>query len=188
MKSLKPFIIIILGIALAYLYTWPQWNKMAALRVHELELSQALTKAQELTVIRDRLIAQYDTISPADTEKIKKVVPETFDPVKLVADLNSVATTYGMVVRDVKISPQKAPETNGVIQTAPPVEIYKKNTVSFGVQGTYRNFIAFLGDLEKSLQLLDIEKIEVDSGQKTTKDAVNTSLNFKIFLHTYSIQ
>jgi len=194
MKTLRPFIILVIAIALLYLYAWPQWNAVAALRTREVELQTALTKAQELTQIRNNLMEQYEAISPEDTQKITRVVPATYDPVKLVADVNAIGLRYGMVIRDVRLSNVTEISTSGAVQPAAPAEPYVKRQLSFSTSGQYRNFISFISDLETSLQLMDLQKVEVAASTQGPAQKVGApqqpsgALDFKVSLYTYWIQ
>jgi Tfp pilus assembly protein PilO len=197
MNTLRPFIIIGIAIGLVYLYAWPQWNAIGLLRTRNLELQTALGKAEELAQIRNRLMDQYNAISPTDTEKIARVVPEKYDPVKLVADVNAIGLGYGMIIRDVKLSSVTAAATTGAIQDAPPIEPYVKRQFSFSAVGQYRNFISFITDLETSLQLMDLHKVEVSAAPVGATPKTGTgsqtvpqsgSLEFKVTLYTYWIQ
>lgn len=188
MKSLRPFIILALAAALLYFYAWPQWNKIATLRTQHVEVKSALSKAQEITQIRNQLNEQYNAISAADTAKIAKVVPAVYDPVKLIADINGLAVGYGMVIRGVAIVNPQEVSTSGAIQAPAPAEIYKKRQLSFTTAGQYRNFISFLSGLEQSLQLIDIERVEISAAQTTTKGSSAGTLDFKVTVDTYWIE
>ncbi len=193
MKSLKPFIVIVIAIALLYLYAWPQWDVVSLLRTREVELQTALGKAQELTQIRNNLMEQYNAITPLDTQKIARVVPAAYDPVKLVADVNAIGLRYGMVVKDVKLANVTEISTTGGVQAAAPAEPYIKRQLSFSTKGQYRNFISFITDLETSLQLMDLQKVEVTGStqgpaQKVGAPQVSSgALDFKVSLYTYWI-
>lgn len=194
MKSLRPFVILIIAIALVYFYAWPQWGSLTLLRARQVELQTALTKAEELTRIRNNLMEQYGAISPTDIEKIARVVPATYDPVKLVADVNAIGLRYGMVIRDVKLSDVSEVSATGAVQAAGPAEPYIKRQLSFSTSGQYRNFISFISDLETSLQLMDLQKVEVTTSvrgvvQKSgVSEQSSGALDFKVTLYTYWIQ
>jgi len=193
MKTFRPFIVIAIAFGLLYFYAKPQWNAIAALRIHELELQTALGKAQELTVIRNNLMQQYNVISPENTAKIARVVPQKYDPVKLVADISAIGLQYGMMIRDIKFSNVTEIDTTGAIQGATPAEPYIKRQLSFSTVVQYKSFIAFITDLEQSLQLMDLQKVEVmpiTSGPATKVGGVSQggALNFKVDLHTYWIE
>lgn len=194
MKSLRPFIILVLAIALLYLYAWPQWNVVAALRIREVELETALGKAQELTQIRNNLMEKYSTISREDTEKIARVVPATYDPVKLVADVNAIGLRYGMIIRDVKLANVTEISSTGAVQAALPAEPYIKRQLSFSTSGQYRDLVSFITDLETSLQLMDLQKVEVTTKTQGVAQKVGAPqqssglLDFKVNLYTYWMQ
>jgi len=162
MKNLTPFILIILAIGLGYFYTWPQWQKTQVLRAKQAELTSALEKAQEVQRIREELNLKYSTISPLDALRISRVVPARYDSIKLVADLNDIANRNSMSLKDVKSKDQASTvASSGMVEAPAPVQPYRSVEFTLSTEGQYKNFIAFIGDLEKSLQLLDIEKVTV---------------------------
>lgn len=194
MKSLRPFIILVIAIALLYVYAWPQWNVVAVLRTREVELETALGKAQELTQIRNSLMEKYNAISPEDTKKIARVVPATYDPVKLIADVNAIGLRHGMIIRNTKIANITEVASTGAVQAALPAEPYVKRQLSFSTSGQYRNFISFITELETSLQLMDLQKVEVSASTQGSAQKVGVPqqpsglLEFKVSLNTYWIQ
>lgn len=193
MKTLRPFIVIAIAIGLLYLYAWPQWNAVALLRTRNLEIQSALGKAQELTAIRDNLMQQYNAISPDDTAKIARVVPQKYEPIKLVADVNAIGLQYGMAIRDIKLSKVTEVDTTGAVQGAAPVSPYIKRQLSFSTIGQYKNFLLFISDLETSLQLMDLQKVDVTPVTQGPVSKVGVApaggtLSFKVDLYTYWIE
>lgn len=191
MNSLRPLIIIAIAIALLYLYAWPQWNTIGTLRAQNIELQSALGKAQELTEIRNQLMEQYSSISPVDTERIGRVVPATYDPLKLITDVNTIGLRYGMMIRNIKMTSPAETSNTGTIEAVAPAEPFVKREFSFSTTGQYRNFISFLTELESSLQLMDIDKVEITTSTTAPKQAgaqTTGALSFNITLRTYWIQ
>ncbi|MCX6703117.1 MAG: type 4a pilus biogenesis protein PilO [Candidatus Zambryskibacteria bacterium] len=186
MKNLIPFILIIFAAGMLYFYSFPEWKKTQSLKSKQTELNLALGQAQELKKIREELTVRYNAISPTESEKINKVIPARYDPIKLVADLNSLGLKYGMPVRDVSISADSFKETGGAIEAPAPATPYKVVKLKFSVEGQYKNFYAFLSDIEKSLQLLGIQKVSVTTEKKSnSKEASTGSLGYEITLDTY---
>lgn len=197
MSSLRPFIIVVISIAALYFYAMPQWDRIGELKARNSEIQTALGKAQELNQIRTELMGQYNSISPENTAKIARVVPAVYDPVKLVADVNALALQYGMTIRDIKFADTVDVSATGAIQAAAPAQPYIKRDISFTTKGQYRNFISFLSDVEQSLQLMDVQKIDISGGtqvqqtqgtQKPVAGSTNGNLDFKVTLHTYWIK
>lgn len=190
MKKLPSLFFIIGAVIIVYFYAWPQWQNSKSLRMKNQELLDAQQKAQQLKQIRDSLVAQYQEISADDLEKVNKVVPQQYNPIKLTADINAIALRYGMLVKDFSFADKKetVEMTTGIIDPTAEVTIpespYKVVEFDFSTEGQYKDLVLFLRDLEKNLQLLDIKKVTIDSA--TTADKSNSSrLTFKIVLDSY---
>jgi Tfp pilus assembly protein PilO len=188
MKSLTAFIIIIISIALLGFYAWPQWQTVSVLQDKNTQLQDAQLKAQELSQLRNNLVTQYNSISREDIEKVGKVVPKQYDPVKLTADINAIAMRYGMVIKNVSFTKNTdiSSTGTGAVVDAPPTTPYKVVTVAFSTEGSYKDFTLLLADLEKNLQILDIKNVDITAKSVSVKDKVAPgSLDFKITLDTY---
>lgn len=183
MKSLTSFILIVVAGALMYVYAWPQWTNIQTLSLRQVELEGAVEKAKQIETIRQQLITQYESISPENSQKINRVIPAEFDPVKLIADINDVAVRYNLVIKETQLEEESSNSNSGVVEEAGPVSPYKTIRLSFATSGQYRNFYSFVADIEKSLQLMDIQRISVASSQGQSGEAGN--LDFNIILDTY---
>jgi len=186
MKSTTSFLIIVVSIAVLALYAWPQWQTVSALQDKHAELQDAQFKAQELTQLRNNLIAQYDAIPNEEIQKVRKVVPAEYNPIKLAADINAIALRQGMVVREVSFADTQDMSStgDGSIVDAPPATPYKVVRVSLSTEGQYRNFISLISDLERNLQLLDITNVDIVTKTEGERGSLPV-LDFKIILDTY---
>ncbi|MHB1316853.1 MAG: hypothetical protein ACYCZW_03285 [Minisyncoccota bacterium] len=187
MNSFRSTILIVVAVAVLYFYVRPQWSNVSVLKNQNTELVNALNKSKELTELRDKLLLEYKAVPEIDIQKIGRVVPKQYDPVKLVADINAIALKYGMSIKDVNINDSKADAySSGAIQDKPVEEVYRKVELSFSTKSQYKVFIAFIEDLEKSLQLLDIQKVDISTEKENDKQQFGVNiLNFKISLDTY---
>lgn len=186
MKSTTMFLVVIVSIGLLVLYAWPQWQTVGVLQDKHTELQDAQLRVQELTQLRDGLVAQYESIPPEDVQRLKKVIPVEYNPIKLTADLNAIALRQGMVIREVTFVDKEGGSNtgDGSIVDAPPETLYKVVGVSFSTEGQYKNFTALLADLEKNLQILDIRAIDIAT--KSQADNISVPmLDFRITLDTY---
>ena len=50
--------------------------------------------------------------------------------------------------------------------------------ISFSIEGSYQNFLKFVGDLDKSLRIVDVQSVTFSS--LSDKDASSYLYNFKI--------
>lgn len=101
MRNSTTILILVLAVALGVFYVYPQYGKIQKLKAEEAQYNEALSKAQELKILRDKLLNDYNSIDKNSLELLKKVVPETFDPVKLMAVINSIAGRHGMILSEV---------------------------------------------------------------------------------------
>jgi Tfp pilus assembly protein PilO len=182
MKSIMPFLLIVLAIALFYVFISPHYQSAKLLQAEANQYEDALQKAEELRVLRDELLTQYNSLPASDIEKLERIVPDSVDIVKLVADIDGVAGKYGIALKDINVKEQVADEARGVT-TPENQKPYETTTVSMELTTTYANIIPFLKDIERSLQLVDVKAIEFSSGVST-----NNLYTFTLTIQTYWIR
>ncbi len=179
MKGIIPVICIVIAGALFYWYIDPTYAEIRDLRVTEGTLDGALSRALDLQQTRDQLLSRYNTFSQDDLTRLEKLLPDHVDNVRLVLDMDSMASQYGMRVRNVAIeNPQKSAATQQIGTVGPDESQYESMLFSFTVTGQYETFRQFLADLEKSLRLVDIEGVSFSS-------ADNGLYDYTITLRTY---
>lgn len=158
MKGIFPIISIIVAGALFFWYVDPTYKEVQSLRAEEATLSATLSRALELQQTRDQLLSRYNTFTPTDLARIEKMLPDHVDNVRLVLDMDGIASVYGMRVRNVAIdNPQK--NQKALTAMGPDESSYESVVLSFTVTGQYDTFRTFMADLERSLRLVDIEGI-----------------------------
>lgn len=181
MKTSTSFLILLIAIIMVVFYAKPQYDKLNALKLQYSQYEDALKKAQELKAVRDQLLDKYKSIPDEDMEKLKKVVPEKYNPVKFVADLNGIANKYGMTLFEVNIREnQQASSREEVVSEAVP--LYSVVTLDFSTKGSYENFILMLKDMENNIQLADVKSLTVSPLKEGEK---SVGLNFKVSIDTY---
>jgi len=138
----------------------------------EAQYNDALTKAQELQSVRDQLLARYNTFSQDDLDRLKKMLPDQVDNIRLILDLDSMASKYGMRVHDVQVAnPNAGSITSGnADELGPGSQGFESIDLTFAVTGTYDTFRSYLADLEKSLRLVDVVGITFTPGQTGVYD------------------
>jgi Tfp pilus assembly protein PilO len=160
MKGIFSIIAVVVAGFLFYLYIDPTYTEIKVLRAEEATLNTALSRALELQSTRDQLISRYNTFSPEDLARLEKLLPDHVDNVRLVLDMDSLASQYGMRVRNVAIEKQDdKKKTTRTKQVGPDERTYESMVLSFTVTGDYSTFRSFLKDLEQSLRLVDVESV-----------------------------
>lgn len=172
-----PFLAILLAIALYFLHIAPSWENIATLKLQRDEYTTALDRSERIVAERDRLVSKYNSFPTPDIEKLETLLPDSIDIVRLLLDINGIATRYDLEITSVAVTLPEDPEagsTEEAIVTedpqrsggveaealAPIEEIsYSYADVTFNVDATYEDVQRFLNDLEGSLRLLDIQNI-----------------------------
>ncbi len=144
------------------------------------DLELALTNAKKIQTVRESLQSQYASFKQDDLNRLEKMVPIHVDNVRLVIDINNMASAYGMTLKDIQVEqaaePSESPTPGALVgDTAEHLDL------RFTVSGTYEALKLLLGDLGKSLRIVDITDIAFSSKESDTYD-------FAIGLRTYWLQ
>jgi Tfp pilus assembly protein PilO len=187
MKNVFSLILIALSFGLLFAYIIPQYDSLSTLNATKANYESALASAHKLSTVRDALLANYNSISDADKANLAKMIPSTFDPVKLVSDISTDAAQYGMSISQVKIGTSAGAAAPSAVTVSPTASsTYQTYQVAFSTTGQYVSFVQFLKDIESSVQLLDLQKLTISSTQASK--AGPEVLTFNVTLDTYATQ
>ncbi len=176
MKVLLPIIFLGIAGALFFGYIDPAYDRIKELRAEESEFSLALDRSRELQQVRDSLLARYNAFPQDDVRRIEKLVPDHVDNVRLILDLDSMASKYGMRVRNVSIESSESRAQRGQIGIEE--RAYESVVLTFSVSGTYDTFMQFMTDIEESLRLVDVVGLSFSANESGLYDY---SLNIKTY-------
>lgn len=157
-KLTFPILLIILSVGIFFMYIDPTYGEIKETIQEQERFDQALDKSKELQEIRDRLLTRYNTFSSSDLDRLTKLLPDNVDNVRLVLDIDHIASTYGMRIKDVTIDTEEE-RKEGTI--GPTKNKYESVTLSFSMASSYDNLIKFIRDMEKSLRIVDITNISL---------------------------
>jgi len=149
---------------LFFFYTKPAYDTVRALQVEMKEYDLALSKAAELQRLKQSLLSRYNSFNPADLERLHKLLPDHVDNVRLVLDLDTLASKHGLALQNVTVSAanEAVIGSREVTTIGPSGQKYDSLTLKFGTQGTYPQFTAFLTDIESSLRVVDLVSLSID--------------------------
>lgn len=190
MKNIISLILIGAAVWLFWSYTDPLYKEAQGLKEVQADYQVKLDQVNEMRRKYDGLAVNYQSFSEVALTRLSRLVPDTVDTVRLVMDVSDIATRYGLLVKNIKISeppPSSMPISPGGAITPEVVRIgssvnYNSIGLGFSVTGPYEKFIAFLKDLEKSLRILDVTGIKFSSGADSTK---GNNYDFDVNLKTY---
>ncbi len=173
MRFVTPVILIGIGLAVFFVFTNPIYNDILLLRTQVASYNEALDNSKALENERDKLTAKYNSIDPDNLTKLQKLLPENIDNIRLILEIEQIASPYGMVLKDVKyntiMDKDNKGATAGVVgipQVGAAQSLRKDYGVwdlEFSTVSTYNNFINFTKDLENNLRIVDISSIEFSS-------------------------
>ena len=168
--------------AVFFMFAQPTYDKVQATQAQIAQYDAALQKAAELQARKQELLSRYNAFNPADRTRLEKLLPDHVDNVRLILDLDSLASKHGMTVQNVVIAGQANTQNTqtvaGAIGTSK--QKYDSLTLTFGTQGTYRTFQQFLADLELSLRIVDLVSLKLTSITPTTKGEPPYAYNLTI--------
>lgn len=178
MKNIWPIILIAISVGLFFFYIDPAYKEIQELGLQKQEYDTVLANAEEFQKKRDELRQKYNQFSPDEVEKLRKLLPDTVDNVRLILDIDNIATQHDIVIQNISIIQS---ESNNKQSSSRSTSAYGEIGVSFSFSASYSQFRSFLRDLEDSLRLVDITDITASK----TKSTEGSGLNYTMSLKTY---
>lgn len=188
-KFILPIILIAVTVAGFFMFTNPLYKNISLEREQVASYNEALDNSKALEAERDKLTQKYNSFNPENISNLLKLLPNNVDNIRLILEIEKIASPYGMVLKDVKYNTinkdTTVSQTVGAIQEKEGLSYkdYGIWNLEFSTQGTYNNFINFIKDLENNLRIVDISSIQFSSNANM---GLNPSLpeaykyNFKI--------
>ena len=193
MRFIMPIILIGIAISVFFMFTDPLYNEISTLKTQVASYNDALNNSKALENERDKLTAKYNAINPDNLAKLVKLLPDNVDNIRLILEIEQIASPYGMVLKDVKYNTIDTNATVAATAVAqgggnakPMSKDYGTFDLEFSTSGSYDNFINFTKDLESNLRIVDISSISFSSDTTNTVVSAKTTspeiykYNFKI--------
>ncbi|MBP6866348.1 MAG: hypothetical protein KBC12_02285, partial [Candidatus Pacebacteria bacterium] len=100
-KIIFPIIAIIIALTGLFGFVMPGYKELSALKTKVSAYDQALNNSRSLEEERDKLTQKFNSISASNLDKIEKLVPDNVDNIRLILEIEKLASPYGMVLKDV---------------------------------------------------------------------------------------
>ena len=174
---------IIASIAAFVVFIVPHYDAISAIRDKETEYNTVLANARKLEEQRNVLRAKYASFNTNQLSQLATMLPANPENVKLILELDAVASQYGMVLQNVKIDD---PTSSDATQNSVPRPGTAVNndigalTINFSVAGPYASFTSFVKTIEKSLRIIDIQKVTF-----TPLDTKSNNYQYAVSIKTY---
>ena len=167
MRLFIPIILIVAAIGLFVVYTNPTYQATKALSAKVDAYNNALDKSKELRSVRDSLLSKRNTFSSDDVQKLQELLPDNVDNIRLVIDINNIASRHGLTLGGINIG-DIAEKSKNQLSVANTGGLIGNVDIAFTVTTSYDNMLSFLTDLEHSLRLIDVQKISFAAGANDT--------------------
>ena len=170
-KVLVPIISIIVAFALYFFFIQDTLERVAELKIESAQFDEALESAQELENTIERLTRESESIQTSDLDKLEILLPDHIDSVRFIYDLNTIAEIHNKTLGEVSVEELKGDRFTSTI-------------VTFSINGTYSELLAFLSDLELSLRIIDVQSISF----KVTNDSDKDGIDYTIVIATHVLK
>lgn len=137
----------------------------------------SLEMVNNIEAKKDELVSKFNAIPAAERKNIETILPSSLDFVKLISQIDAVASKYGISVDQISSKELVASGGDSIEGAAPP-KIYQSATIEFSFDTSYEKFTSFLDDLEKSLRILDIRSVKLVAAE-------NGVYTFNVQFETY---
>ena len=180
MKKYLLLILIIISVAIFFVFIDPQYEEIDKLRKQKKDNDNMLQLSRELQRKRDLLQSSYNNISIEDRRQLEKLLPDTVDNVRLILDINNIAEQYGISINNIDISKDasEASDRTNVSSSVDRTTDVGTITLGFTITATYEVFMTFMKDLEETLRIVDIRSLNIKQGQ-------GSFTNYEVVIDTY---
>ena len=151
------------------------WRTLHHVSVHNAAIQESDALLTNYTELKNKVNA----ISAQDQKNLEKILPDAVDVVRLILDIDSLATKYGLTILSFEI-PDIESELNAKAKknaNAPTEESpVMKAVLTIECEGSYADFKKLLVDIERSMSLMDVVTLEVKvaDGAESQAEAVYT--------------
>ena len=182
MKFFTSLILIGVAFGLAFIYVKPTYGTIMDLRQQISKHDEAISRAQKVGSLRDELVSRRQSFSTADVGRLETFLPDSVDGVRLVIDINGIASQYAPGIKNIRIS--SGGKDSGKSSEASLGAGYEPVTLSFGISLTYEQFLKFASDIERSLRLVNITSLTFSP----SSDPASSLYDYSITLSAYMLK
>lgn len=186
-RTLTPVLSILAGLAIFFLFIKPHYAEVMSVQQDVNAYRQATQDYSAFQQKVNVLESKYQGVSVVERDRLDSFVPQKLDTTQAFVDLEALAKQNGMlfgniqVISDTSANRNKdAVEYDGDGNPIDPTTQPEHADLGFSVIGTYDQFKALLGNLEKSLTLYEVTHIETEANK-------GQFMQFNVAVRMYSL-
>ena len=208
-NTISSIALLLISGGVAFMYITPKYGTIMGLRSNNSELSAALVKAKDIGNISKDLSEKMRSLSKVDLSRLELLLPEKFDELRFVNDLQGVGERNALNIKEITITETQIGVPGTPIQPTRDINEpsvgaktmnkgYVTHKFSFTVSASYKTFIIFLKDLERSLQFADINSVSLTTSATPApggpasmqggKQASQDTYTYQVEFITYSLK
>lgn len=149
-----------MAVGLFFFFGKPALSDVYTLRAEKDEYNQAIQQVTDLENKKNELLAKLNSISPADQKRMETFLPTEEGIIKLVADIDGIASKHGIALSGADLSTIRT-DLSRSITDAPTENVYNSKLLDISFSSSYPSLVSFLMDLENSLRVIDIRSIDL---------------------------
>lgn len=179
MNIIAPIFLILASLGIFYGYTDSHYrgsatDSIVSLREENSQYNEALQNSSAVIDERNKLVQKNNNLASANLARLQKLLPDHVDNVRLIIDIDGIASRYGLNIRNIKLDNDARDKDILGVDNNP----YGTITLKFSVIAPYDEFRSFVSNLEDSLRIVDISNISF-------KTSENGYTDYSITLKTY---
>lgn len=194
-KSILSILFIGASIMVFVLYVRPTYDQIQTNRTQVVRFDEALSKTREIQELKSSLLSRYNLFAGNNLDRLQKMLPDHVDNVRLVLDMDGIASKYGIRIQNVAV--QEAGRGRGEDENSGTVlnggttqnKPFQSLTLHFEVVSTYDEFVLLLRDLESSLRVVDLVSLSVRPrpGERVAVGGNDDNLVLAAPLYTFGV-
>jgi len=171
-KIILSFIFIGVAGFLVFGYVKPTFDATEVIKTNTAQYAKALDKAKEIQELKRSLLSRYNLFAGSNLGKLEKLLPDHVDNVRLVLDIDGIASARGIRISSVKAQKDADRDTDvqigsvGFNSATVAAQPFQTLVLEFSAIATYGDFKLFLQDLEHSLRIVDLVSLDISPAQR----------------------
>src|SRR3989338_11599292 len=102
-SSIIPMLLLVAAVGLFFTFTDPKYQEIKNIQAQIATYDTALDNSKNLLKIRDGLLLIYNSISSENLNRLELLLPDTVDNIRLVLDIDTIASRHGIIVKNLKL-------------------------------------------------------------------------------------
>lgn len=177
MSSTSVLAYFILAASVVYVFVYPLYQEISILMGEKEKYEDFLAMAMNVDTKTSQLLTKFNNITPEEKKNIDTVLPDSYNFVRLVSQIDNIASKHNLKI-DRITSREVSSSVGNSVAEAEPEKLYKSAVIGFSFAAPYEKFNEFMADLEKSLRILDIRSVKINT---STTGPFTYSVEFEVY-------